>query len=67
MIVVVAAIAPMTPPVTVPVELIDAIDVVLLLHIPPPASDNDIVKPEHTIVAPIIGVGKGLTVINVVM
>ena len=50
-------------PVTTPAELTTAIEVAMLLHVPPPASDKEIVKPEHTLIGvPRIAVGKGLTV-----
>lgn len=50
-------------PVTMPVvEPTIAIVVLLLLHVPPPTSLNDVVEPEHTVSVPSIAVGKGSTV-----
>ena len=51
------------PPVTIPVvDPTVAIVVLLLLHVPPPASLNVVVKPEHTLSAPSMAVGRGFTV-----
>jgi hypothetical protein len=62
--VIVAVLAVTTiPPVTIPVvDPTVATDVLLLLHVPPPASLNEVVIPEHTLSAPSIAVGNGLTV-----
>ena len=47
---------PATPPVTTPVELTLAMDVLLLLHTPPDVvSDNVKVLPIQTLLLPIIG------------
>ena len=57
-----------TPPVTTPVvNPTLAIPVALLLHVPPPASLNVVVKPEHTLSVPNIAVGNGFTVTTVVI
>ena len=40
--------------------------VVLLLHVPPPASLNVVVEPRHTDAVPVIDEGNGLTVTIVV-
>jgi hypothetical protein len=57
------------PPVTTPeAEPTVATRLLLLLHVPPPgASVSDIVPPVHTVVAPIIADGNGLTVTTVVV
>jgi hypothetical protein len=41
--------------------------VALLLHVPPPASDNVVVKPEQTLNVPEMAVGSGFTVTTVVI
>jgi hypothetical protein len=48
---------PAVTPVTTPdVAFIDAMDVLLLLHVPPVvASANVLVDPTHTLVVPVIG------------
>ena len=54
-------------PVTTPVELIVATEVVLLLQVPPAAaSPKLVVDPAHTTKVPVIVVGTGLTVMGVV-
>jgi hypothetical protein len=56
------------PPVTTPVvNPTVAIPVALLLQVPPPASLNVVVNPEHTLKSPNIAVGSGLTVTIAVM
>ncbi len=58
---------PLATPVTIPVdEPIVATDVVLLDHVPPPASVNVVVKPAHTLAVPDIEDGKVFTVTTVV-
>lgn len=60
---------PAATPVTTPVELIVATDVLLLVQVPPEvASDNVVVEPVATDDAPVIAAitGKGLTVIVMV-
>ena len=55
-------------PVTRPVaEPIVAINVLLLAHVPPPASLSVTVDPRHTSVGPKITDGNGFTVTTVVM
>ena len=52
-----------TPPVTMPVEPMEAIAELLLLHVPPPVPSNKlVVRPEHTVFVPVIGEGNELTV-----
>lgn len=54
---------PAVNPVTVPEELMLPMDGALLLHVPPPVvSDKVVVNPVHTVVLPVIGFGRGLTV-----
>ena len=53
------AVAPVTTPV---VDTTVAIEVLLQLHVPLPASLNVVDKPAQTVVFPIIAFGKGLTV-----
>ncbi len=56
------------PPVTMPVvDPTVAMPVLLLLQVPPPASDNVVVKPEQTLSVPSIVVGNGLTVTTAVI
>jgi hypothetical protein len=56
---------PADTPVTIPVALTVAVPV--LLQVPPPlASDNDVVSPRQTLIAPNIAVGNGLTVTTAV-
>ena len=50
----------MPAPVTVALPL-------LMLHVPPPASVNAVVKPAHTLSVPSIAVGNGFTVTVVVI
>jgi hypothetical protein len=63
-VLVVATIPPVTTPVVKPTV---AIPVALLLHVPPPASLNVVVNPEHTVSVPSIAVGNGFTVTTAVM
>ena len=50
-------------PVTNPAVLIVAIDVALLVHVPPPvASLNRLVKSTHTLAVPVIAAGPVFTV-----
>ena len=56
---------PNATPVTTPVLLTEAIEVLELLHVPPETlSDSGVVEPAQTVVVPDIlpAVGKGLTV-----
>jgi hypothetical protein len=58
---------PNVEPVTIPdVEPIGAIPVLLLLHVPPPASVRVDIKPKHIAVTPVIGSGVRFTVSEVV-
>ena len=63
-VLVVATVPPVTTPVVDPTL---AIPGALLLHVPPPASLNVVVKPEQTVKLPNIAVGNGLTVTSAVM
>ena len=63
-VLVTATVAPVTIPVVDPTI---ATVVLLLLHVPPPASLNVVVKPEQTSSVPSIAVGKGSTVTMVVI
>ena len=54
-------------PVTTPLALIAAIAGLLLLQVPPAASESTVVEPTQTCVNPTIGDGKGFTVITRVM
>ena len=57
---------PAVTPVTIPVDPTVAIDILLLLHVPPVViSDNVIVLPGQTCVRPVIDAGAGFTVIGV--
>ena len=61
---------PEATPVTTPVLLMDAIEVLELLHVPPETlSNNDVVEPAQTVVVPEIlpAVGKGLTVTKAIV
>jgi hypothetical protein len=49
-------------PDTIPEVPIVATVVILLLHVPPPASARDVVVPAHKMVTPVIADGSGLTV-----
>ena len=60
-------VTPTILPVTTPVEDMDAMVELLLLHVPPPASLRVVVEPWHTAFAPSIAVGNGFTVTVVVM
>ena len=60
-------VTPTILPVTTPVEDMDAMVELLLLHVPPPASLRVVVDPRHTALAPSIAVGNGFTVTIVVM
>ena len=54
-------------PVTIPlVKPITAAVVLLLVHVPPPASVNAVVRPTHTLFVPVIADGNGLTVTAVI-
>ena len=54
---------PGVPPVTKPeADPIVATTVLLLIHVPPPASLKVVDRPEHTDVVPVIADGNGLTV-----
>jgi hypothetical protein len=54
---------PAATPQTVPVELIVATEVALLLHTPPEVASVSVVQePTHTLVAPVIDDGVGVTV-----
>ena len=64
MIVVVPAMRPETMPELVPTV---ATDILLLIHVPPPASLRAVVRPAHTLVVPVIADGKGFTVISEVI
>jgi hypothetical protein len=57
-------VVPAETPVTMPEpEPMVAIVVALLFHVPPPvASDNEVVKPTHTVFVPVITEGKAITV-----
>ena len=58
---------PAATPVTTPVVLIVATEVLLLLHVPPAvASVKLVVNPIHTDAVPVMVAGKGLTVAVVV-
>lgn len=60
------ALPPVTP-VTIPVdEPTVAIAVLLLAHVPPPASLRVVVLPAHTVATPVIAPGSGLTVTVVI-
>ena len=61
MIIPVVAI-PTIPPLTRPDEEATLSTPDVVLHVPPPASDNKVVNPEHTVFVPKMAVGKGLTV-----
>ena len=50
------------PPTTPVDEPTVAMDPLLLVHVPPPASLKPIFDPVHTVLAPLIADGKGLTV-----
>ncbi len=63
-VLVVATVPPVTTPVVNPTV---AIPVALLLQVPPPASLNVVVKPEHTVSVPNIADGNGLTVTTAVI
>ncbi len=56
--VVVPVATPVTTPVPEPTETL----VLLLVHVPPPASVNAVVEPTHTVELPEIATGNGLTV-----
>lgn len=58
------ALIPLTTPV---LELMVATEGVLLFQVPPPASLSVIVEPTQTFEGPDIGLGKGLTVITLVV
>ena len=48
-------------PVTIPVVLPTvALSVLLLVHVPPPASVRLVVNPTHTVDVPVIAAGNGL-------
>ncbi len=54
---------PATMPLTVPVLVIVATDVLLLLHVPPPVALDRVVLPAiHIVVAPVITAGSVFTV-----
>ena len=56
-------LVPAVTPVTTPEELIVATEVLLLVHVPPPvASPSEVVRPWHTVNAPVIAAGLGLIV-----
>ena len=58
---------PAETPVAMPAPDMDAIEVLLLLHVPPAvASLSGTEYPMHIDVLPVIAAGKGLTVITVV-
>jgi len=57
-------VSPVTTPVADPTI---AIVVLLLLHVPPPASLSVVVAPEHTVSVPSIAVGKGSMVSTAVI
>ena len=63
MILEVPTLLPVTTPVFNPIVALP----LLLVHVPPPASLNVIVEPRHTVLAPKIAVGNGLTVTVVVV
>jgi hypothetical protein len=63
-VLVVATVPPVTIPVVKPTV---AMPVALLLHVPPPASDKVIVKPEQTVSVPSMAVGNGYTVTTAVI
>ena len=51
-----------------PVEPTVAIEVVLLLHVPPPESElNVVVAPGHTLNVPVMAAGNGYTVTTFVV
>jgi len=52
---------PPSTPVTTPEPFIVATPVLLLVHVPPPASLNAVVMPTHTLAVPPIGDGSALT------
>ena len=53
---------PAVTPVTTPVLVMVATDVLPLAHVPPPASDKVVVVPGHAIAVPDIAAGNGLIV-----
>jgi hypothetical protein len=56
------------PAVTIPVaDPTEAIPDMLLLHVPPPASDKVVVRSEQTLSVPSMAVGNGLTVTTAVI
>ena len=58
---------PFATPDTIPVDVPTvAADVLLLLHVPPPASVNAVVEPAQTLAVPVIAEGRVLTVTTVV-
>jgi hypothetical protein len=57
----VMVVTPAATPVTIPADPTVAIPVLLLLHIPPPASLKVVVEPIHTCVTPVIGEGDEFT------
>ena len=62
-VLVIVTVSPVTMPVVDPMT---AMPVLLLLHVPPPASLKEVVDPEHTDNVPSIAVGKGSTVTTAV-
>ena len=54
---------PLAMPVTIPADPIVARPVLLLLHVPPPASVNVVFAPTHTTFVPLIADGNEFTVI----
>ena len=57
--------APADTPVTTPVELTVAMDVLLLLHVPPGVASASVVDdPMHTVLLPVMAAGPAVTVIT---
>lgn len=62
------ALPALTPDTRPPEEVMVAVDVALLVHVPEPGvADNDMVLPAHTADGPEIDDGNGFTVIESVM
>jgi hypothetical protein len=55
-------VLPAATPVTMPVAPTVAIDVLWLLHVPPPVPVNVVVVPTHVVATPPMAAGSGLTV-----
>jgi hypothetical protein len=61
-------VVPGATPVALPVNaLIVAAAVLLLVHVPPPASDNGVLEPTHALLLPDIAAGSELTTTGAVI